>query len=224
VKKSVKVASAENSKAKEKNKTLQKLKADRDRKRDMKKQGGLAPRTVLVLAFSERASSVQVKAQLVEHCASFLDQPGPVTVSPPSLSKRSKFTFMAVDATSVFDVLEACLISDILVPVIDAVEGVSATGVRLASVIKAQGLMTVLPVITGIARVPDKIRHATKKGLLADLQYLFPNVARVLPADEADGDLLQIFRFLDAARLTELHFQAPRSFVLAEKVSLVCGG
>jgi pre-rRNA-processing protein TSR1 len=43
-------------------------------------------------------------------------------------------------------------------------------------------------------------------------------VSRVLPADENDGDLLQIFRFLDAARLSELHFRNPRSFVLAEKV------
>lgn len=43
-------------------------------------------------------------------------------------------------------------------------------------------------------------------------------MSRVLPADENDGDLLQIFRFLDATRLSELHFRNPRSFVLAEKV------
>lgn len=70
-----------------------------------------------------------------------LDHPGPVTVSPQAFGKRSRFTFMAVDSRSLFDVLEACLVADVLVPVVDAKEGVSPDGVKLASVIKAQGLM-----------------------------------------------------------------------------------
>lgn len=218
VKKSVKQQSID--KAAQKNKTMQKLKTDRDRKREQKKQGALAPRVVLLLSFSsDHASSVKLKAELASHCSAKTDELGPLTVNPPSLGKHSKFTLMSLDTnSSVFDVLEACLVADVLVPVVDAVTGVSEVGVRLGSVIKAQGLMAVLPVITGMGAVAPGLRHATKKGLLEDLKYLFPNVSRVLPADESEGDLVQVFRFLDQQRLSELHFRNPRSFVLAEQV------
>jgi hypothetical protein len=76
-----------------------------------------------------------------------IDHAGPVTVNPPTFGKKSKFTFMAVDPKSVFDVLEACLVADVLIPVVDAKEGVSPEGVKLASTIKAQGLMTGLWVL-----------------------------------------------------------------------------
>ncbi len=213
----MKAAVQDNQKERQRNKKQQELAAQRHERREQKKHG-IAPRLVVLLSFSERSSSVQLKSSLVGFCEALLDAAGPVTVSPPTLGKKQRFTLVAADVNSVFDVLEACLVADVVVPVVDAVEGVCAAAVKLASVIKAQGMVTVLPVITGMDRVADKNRHATKKGLLADLQYLFPNVTRVLPADEAEGDVVQIFRFLDQARLNDLHFRGPRSFVLAEQV------
>ena len=216
VKRSVKVASQDNQKERQRAKKQQELLAQRQQKREQKKRGA-APRLVVLVAFSGRASAAQAKMALVNSCVALLDGPGPVTVAPES-DKRQKMTFLAVEAGSVFDVLEAALVADVLVPVVDAAEGVGPEGMRLASAIKAQGLPAVQPLLTGMARLPERDRHAAKKGLLADLQFLFPNVTRVLPMDEAQGDVGQVFRFLAQTRLCDLHFRAARSFVLAEQL------
>ena len=215
---SVKAKSAADRKASIRNKKNQLLKTKRDHDRDLRKRG-LAPRLVLLVPMSGAAQPHQLKSALVNHCGPHAETVGPVTVAPPNMRKRERFTFIVVEADNVFQVLEAALVADIIVPVVDALQGVCEEGIRLASIIKAQGLPAVMPVISGMQRVADKNRHAAKKGLLSDLQYLFPAVVRVLPCDEHDQDVGQIFRFLQESRLHELHYRQPRSFVLAEQVT-----
>ncbi len=203
---SVKSSSLAASKADAAARNAARVREERAARRALKKTRP-APRAVLLLAAGGDASAL--RAAMQRHL---------LNNNNHSSNHSSSLLLLSADADSVLDVLEACLVADVIVPVVDAVRGVSAQGVKLASVIKAQGLPAVLPAITGFSAVANNLRHATKKGLLEDLKYLFPNVVRVLPADESEGDLGQIFRFLETTKLVDMHFRAPRSFVLAEKV------
>ncbi len=205
----------EKTKAERRGKKKAELKAQRERERSARRGDG-APRLVVIVSFSDSASADVVKASLVGYCGQ-VDGAGPVTVNTVPGSKQ-RFTFVTVRARDTLQVLEACLVADVLMPVVDASEGVGAAGVRLASAIKAQGLPAVLPVVTDITEVARKNRHAAKKGLLEDLQFLFPNTARVMTLEEGVADSQQIFRFLDSMRLQELHYLEHRSVVLAEAV------
>lgn len=210
--------SHEASKAAARNKKMQLLKNQRDRDREQRKKG-MPPRLVLILPFSRAASASSIKSALAGHCGITMDGLGPTTVTPPQMRHKQAFTLMALPLDNVFDVLEAALVADIIVPVVDCVEGVSEEALNIASVIKAQGMPAVLPVLSGVQNMVEKNRHAAKKGLLSDLQYLFPNVTRVLPADEGADDVQQIFRFLEQVKLQELHYPARRSFVVATSVT-----
>lgn len=120
---SVKSKTSENIKQSKRNKKMQTLKNQRDHERNLRRQGNF-PRLVVIVAFSEAASSESLKTQLVNYCGALLDGIGPVTVTPPNL-KKQKFTFFAGNANDHIDLLEACLVADIIVPVVDATEGIS---------------------------------------------------------------------------------------------------
>lgn len=197
------------------------LKAQRQEERQARRGDGAAPRLVVIVALSTTASASAVKGRLVAHCG-VLDIAGPLTVTS-ALNPKSRFTLVAVDARQPLQVLSACLGADVLVPVVDATEGVSEAGSRLASAIKAQGLPAVLPIVTDLQELASKSRHAAKKGLLDDLQFLFPNTTRVMTLEqdnEGASEVQQVFRFLESIRLTDFHFLEHRSLILAESVRM----
>lgn len=154
--KPLKSQGADKGKAERRAKKKNELKVQRQREREARRGSG-APRLVVLVSLSDEAASAErTKAALVAYCNA-TDAPGPVSVSSVPNSKLH-FTFVAVPSSQPLQVLEACLAADVLVPVVDAANGVSEVGMRLASAIKAQGLPAVLPVITELADVRSKVR------------------------------------------------------------------
>ena len=126
---SVKSKTADQVKQSRRAKKMQTLKNQRESERNLRRQGGF-PRLVVIISFSESSSSQELKTKLVNYCGALLDGVGPITVNPPNM-KKQKFTFIAVNDKDQLDILEACLVADIIIPVVDALEGVSENGKKV---------------------------------------------------------------------------------------------
>jgi len=84
----------------------------------------------------------------------------PITVQVPTWKQRLTLITPSQNVNSVLDTTK---VADIILLVIPAVDGVDAFGQLLISLMKGQGLPTVIGIIQGLEDIPIKQRQQTKK-------------------------------------------------------------
>ncbi|KAL6044458.1 ribosome biogenesis protein tsr1 [Balamuthia mandrillaris] len=140
---------------------------------------------------------------------------GATTVIFPDFKQRMTFFEAAREQDHVLDV---CKTADIVVFVIPAESGVDALGEYFISIIKAQGLPSVLVAVQGLAALPQKKYTPTKKQLKDYVQFHFPDTPKLLPLDTPQ-DGVQVVRFLSNIRVKQLGWREGRPYVLVDSLS-----
>eukprot|EP00299_Pterocystis_sp_00344_P020306 c9960_g1_i1.p1 GENE.c9960_g1_i1~~c9960_g1_i1.p1 ORF type:complete len:843 (+),score=227.39 c9960_g1_i1:233-2530(+) len=142
--------------------------------------------------------------------------PNVITTTFPN-SKR-KVSFVMSPTRDVFTLLDITKVAGIALLVVpgDGSE-FDEMGSRFLSILRAQGLPTVLGAIQGLASVPVKKRNPIRKKMSDDLEFECPNSnVRTLPLDTLT-DAQQCVRFLSAANDHESSWRSLHSHLLVER-------
>ncbi|KAL1460744.1 hypothetical protein WDU94_012696 [Cyamophila willieti] len=142
---------------------------------------------------------------------------GHLHISLPRFKQR--FTFVLVDTSNIFTVLDALKAADTVLFLMSPSEGIDPTGHVLLTAIIAQGLPTTAMAIFNLNDVPIKKRNDCK----IDIEK---KVSRYVPDEKVMGlsnavDVLNILRKIGNQKQRKVLFRDRRPHLLAEKLDFV---
>lgn len=142
---------------------------------------------------------------------------GHLHVSLPRFKQR--FSFVLVDTSNIFHVLDALKAADTALFVMSPTEGIDAVGHVLLSAISAQGLPTSAVALFNLNDVPIKKRNECKQDLEKAVQ-------KYIPEEKAMGlsnsmDVLNIMRKIGNQKQRKIVFRDRRPHLLAEKLDFI---
>uniref|UniRef100_A0A8D8XGS9 Pre-rRNA-processing protein TSR1 homolog n=1 Tax=Cacopsylla melanoneura TaxID=428564 RepID=A0A8D8XGS9_9HEMI len=142
---------------------------------------------------------------------------GHLHISLPRFKQR--FTFVLIDTSNMFTVLDALKAADNVLFLMSPSEGIDSTGHVLLTAIIAQGLPTTAMAIFNLNDVPIKKRNDCK----LDIEK---KASRYIPDEKVTGlsnamDVLNILRKIGNQKQRKVVFRDRRPHLLAEKVDFI---
>lgn len=113
-------------------------------------------------------------------------------------------------------IIDISKVADIIVFVLDVQELIGDFGSAILSILLAQGLPTVMCVLTGLENIPQKNKNTIKKQAIKTFYKRVPNEPRVLEFNPKESSSVQqIIRFMCNESLTDL-WRSNRSYMLVQ--------
>lgn len=112
-------------------------------------------------------------------------------------------------------IVDIAKVADIVVFVLDVNELIGEFGNTILSILLAQGLPTVMCILTGLESVAQKNKSSIKKQAIKAFYKRVPNEPRVLEYNSNSSSVQQIVRFLCNETLTDF-WRSNRSYMLVQ--------
>jgi pre-rRNA-processing protein TSR1 len=173
------------------------------------------PKIVGLVALGEGVNLHEARTLLINGLVPDVDKAGPLTVVFPMQKQRMTLMEVPRDQEAVLDVAKA---ADIILFVVDAALGVDDLGITFISLIKAQGLPSVLVTVQGLPKLPPKAQAEAKKRLKEFVRFHFPDHDRLQKFDTPE-DAGQVLRFLSTIRIKQLGWRERRAYMLVESLT-----
>ena len=209
-------------KQQERNRTKQKVKSKREALLAQKRGIGpeSAPKLISFVNLGKEKTNVNLlRNQLLEYLGegtSFAAD-GPVTIR--SKKYKTRFTLFHT-SEEIYYIMDISKIADIIIFVIHAEEGITEEGKKLISILKAQGIGAVFPIVQGLNAMDKKRAKIVHKQLLYEFQREFPSVAKLMSLDDK-SEVEQVVRFLDLTKLHDVDWRKNRPYLLADGFEFV---
>lgn len=150
-------------------------------------------------------------------------QEGAKSLMTTHLCRRHKLRLMVIEASQ--EDLEGCLVAAKVADVIAFVttatsekdQFVDKSGKLCLSMLRAQGLPTVIGLMQDLVDIPVKKRSDVKKASASALGTELPEGSKIFFTDVAE-DYEQVLRYLSSHRLSSPQWKSQRPFVMAQKL------
>jgi len=129
---------------------------------------------------------------------------------------RQRLTVLRADINNINSVLDVSKTADVLLLILP-VAGVDQNGEQTISVIKSQGMPTVMGVIQGLEEIPQKQRRDVKNNLVKFFENKFPGEPKILTMDN-DQEVTQAVRFVSNAANRKVQWKDRRPYVLIDNL------
>eukprot|EP01090_Pellita_catalonica_P011683 TRINITY_DN235_c0_g2_i1.p1 TRINITY_DN235_c0_g2~~TRINITY_DN235_c0_g2_i1.p1 ORF type:complete len:773 (-),score=131.04 TRINITY_DN235_c0_g2_i1:298-2445(-) len=175
------------------------------------------PRIIGIVPLGANATPGKVYSILMQAsgCKSFTAN-RPETVVIPEFKQR--FTFI-VAGRNTTDILDVAKVSDTLLFVISAIDGVDAQGEHHLRLIKAQGIPGLLTVMQDLPTLSQKDATTAKKQMDNFFAFHFPKYPRVLPFS-SEPDVQQTIRFLSTQKVNRVRWRQ-RPYMLVSNANFI---
>eukprot|EP01132_Coremiostelium_polycephalum_P009615 gene9615-11782_t len=193
----------------------------------------VVPRIVTIIGLGDKCNTKLVKDNLLQkfNLSSAADSMNDDTTTTTTtttnnnnnsttvfLSGKVRMTLFECSSREPEVVIEYAKLSDILLFVMDAGENEKLNDeiLHTFSIIKAQGVPTVMLLLQNLDKVPQKKRNDIKKTHQSNFYFHFPDEPKVLPSDSED-DFNQILRFVENVHINDILWRRSRPYILIEK-------
>ncbi|XP_064112530.1 pre-rRNA-processing protein TSR1 homolog isoform X2 [Macrobrachium nipponense] len=168
------------------------------------------PRTVLTaLTTCDPTATVSVSPQGITH------------ISFPRFKQR--YSFIVPPVNDLYAILDSLKVSDTVMLIWPGDEELGDAGELLLSCILAQGLPSVVHVLSSLEELSQKKRQRAKQNILKEIEIRFPGPVRIHSL-ERDQDAMLVLRQIGAQKQRPIFFRDNRVHIMAEKVEFVGEG
>lgn len=117
---------------------------------------------------------------------------------------------------TIISILDSAKISDMIIAVIDINEGIDEEGKTYVSLLRAQGIPSIIFVIQGLDKVNPKKQKDVKKDMINTIEKEFANEPKVVFCDSIEDSRI-LCRWIHEQKVKKIHWKELRPYLLIDK-------